>query len=411
MPTQTLPLFVVMLCWSLTASRSTTAADNAAANYLFAILEFDGQIPDHVMLATTDDPDGGFATRLSIAQASYLSQPSVASALHRFDEASANIDCDWGRYADATWSDAHINDRLHRLARIALLRARSHYEAGEWIDGNRDVERVQIMARYMTLQARPFEHQCFMIENMAIGTSAAYVQRFPHKALADLSSRHRRLGRFSPMAKMLTSEAERISDITRKYENGQFSRQQLLSCIAPYLSTKDEVVFVGLSTERAARYLRGLSAFIDDVSNVMDCEPFEAEQRITQIYDQYAKDNLLVAMGCGDYVGEFRENAQGVCRGFMFGAVVDRLREGQNEFSNIDDPYGETSLVFRRENVGFTLVSVLMHHSQIDLRFGLAGSGLKQNQPSQTEANHPMQPSGEIGRFEVEEQPSPPADR
>ncbi len=25
--------------------------------------------------------------------------------------------------------------------------------------------------------------------------------------------------------------------------------------------------------------------------------------------------------------------------------------------------------------------------------------------------NHPMQPSGEIGRFEVEDQPSPPADR
>ncbi len=26
-------------------------------------------------------------------------------------------------------------------------------------------------------------------------------------------------------------------------------------------------------------------------------------------------------------------------------------------------------------------------------------------------ANHPMQPSGEVGRFEVEDQPSPPADR
>jgi hypothetical protein len=25
--------------------------------------------------------------------------------------------------------------------------------------------------------------------------------------------------------------------------------------------------------------------------------------------------------------------------------------------------------------------------------------------------NHPMQPSGKIGRFEVEDQPSPPADR
>ncbi|WP_144060276.1 hypothetical protein [Rhodopirellula sallentina] len=26
-------------------------------------------------------------------------------------------------------------------------------------------------------------------------------------------------------------------------------------------------------------------------------------------------------------------------------------------------------------------------------------------------ANHPMQPSGEVGRFEVDDQPSPPADR
>ncbi len=28
-----------------------------------------------------------------------------------------------------------------------------------------------------------------------------------------------------------------------------------------------------------------------------------------------------------------------------------------------------------------------------------------------TAGNHPMQPSGEVGRFEVEDQPSPPADR
>tara|TARA_R110002073_G_scaffold234758_1_gene395966 strand:+ start:267 stop:623 length:357 start_codon:yes stop_codon:yes gene_type:complete len=30
---------------------------------------------------------------------------------------------------------------------------------------------------------------------------------------------------------------------------------------------------------------------------------------------------------------------------------------------------------------------------------------------SENAANHPMQPSGEVGRFEVDDQPSPPADR
>ncbi|WP_218933813.1 hypothetical protein [Rubripirellula lacrimiformis] len=29
----------------------------------------------------------------------------------------------------------------------------------------------------------------------------------------------------------------------------------------------------------------------------------------------------------------------------------------------------------------------------------------------ETAANHPMQPSGEVGRFEMDDQPSPPADR
>ena len=30
---------------------------------------------------------------------------------------------------------------------------------------------------------------------------------------------------------------------------------------------------------------------------------------------------------------------------------------------------------------------------------------------SELRQNHPMQPSGEVGRFEVDDQPSPPADR
>jgi hypothetical protein len=225
----------------------------------------------------------------------------------------------------------------------------------------------------MSLQARPFEHQCFMVENMATGTAAAYVLRFPDEALADLSERHRRLGTFSPMSRMLTSEADRIRVIAADYEGNRITLERLLSCVGPYLATDEDAEILRTSTQEAARELRRFSAFIDDVSRLMDLDRHQAEERIVQVFNRHAEISRLIAGLRELPVEKYRENAQGICRGIMFEAVINRLREGRRDFSGIDDPYGDEHLELRTEASGFTLVSNLVHHSRIRLRFGLAG--------------------------------------
>lgn len=351
------------------------ADDNAATNYLLALLELDLQLPDYVLSAAGDSPDYGFARRLSEEQISFLHQRAVVSALARFDEASAKQDCNWNRYATSSWSDAGINDRLHSLARVVLLRARAHYEKCEWIDGNRDVECVRMLARHMTLQARPFEHQCFMVENMATGTAAAYLLQFPDEALSDLSKRHLRLGRFSPKKQMLTDEAKRFRAAADDCESRRITVDQLLSYVRPYLATEEAAESLGkASRQELALQIRGLSGFMDELSTLMDGDQHEAEEKIAQLYNRYAKSNPISGARGEPPVEDYRENAQGICRGLMFGAVIDCLREGRKDFSNIDDPYSQGSLEFRSEKAGFTLVSELTYSNRINFRVGLAGS-------------------------------------
>lgn len=400
----TVPRSINFILCTFLACTNSVVADEAASNYLFAALELDGPVPVYVDSATTDDPDTGFATLLSDKQVSYLEQRSVASALNRFDDATSCSECVWSRYSHSSWSSARLNDRLHQLARVALLRARIHYEAGQWIEGNRSVERVRVMARHMTLQARPFEHQCFMIENMANGTAAAYILQLPQDALADLLERHRRLGVFSPKSAMLKAEADRIRLLAKDFESGQVAVDKLLEFVDPHLTSTEFAQRVRRnSREDAADELRGLAAFLSDHSQLMELEHDDAEHQIAKAYRRHSKSCRLVADFAEPWFGDYRENAQGICRGIMFGAVVNQLQNAQPDFTNIEDPYGSKSLQFQKNESGFTLVSELQHHSQIKFQFGLAG-------PNWT-ANQPMQPSGEVGRFEMDDQPSPPADR
>ncbi len=391
-----------VLCVLFLSFRSV-AADEAAVNYLFAALEINGPVPTYVDSATTDDPEMGFATVLSEVQISYLEKDRVRSALDRLGHAASFSECDWSRYSRSSWSSAGLNDRLHNLARIALLRARLHYEEGRWIEGNLDVERVRVMARHMTLQARPFEHHCFMIENMASGTAAAYILRLPPPALADLLERHHRLKAFSPKGAMLASEANRIRTLAKDFENGEVTGGELLEFVDPYLVDNEFAQRVHKhSREDTAVELLGLADFLSAHSQLMELEHGNAELQIAITHRRHSETCRLVADFAEPWFGDYRENSQGICRGYMLGSVVKQLQTGRENFATIEDTYGSGFLAFQSNEVGFTLVSHLRHHSQIDFRFGLAGHAT---------ANNPMQPRGEVGRFEVDDQPSPPVDR
>jgi len=74
------------------------------------------------------------------------------------------------------------------------------------------------------------------------------------------------------------------------------------------------------------------------------------------------------------HIGEFhRENAQGVCRGIFFRAVVKQMISGNHEFSTISDPFGNGHASHHVTGGQHVLVSVLTNHRRIDFQFGLAG--------------------------------------
>lgn len=346
--------------------------DTAAAQYLLAILEID-RVPEFVDSATTNSFVHGFAQKLSAEQLAYLNQPLVQSALKRFDNASIQPRCKWHRYETDTWSDGHLNNRLHQLSRVVMLRARANYERENWNEGNRDVEYVRILARRMTQQARFFEHQCFMIENMAIGTAAAYLFQLPKSALVDLAERTRRIGVFTPMSDMLISESARLKLVARNFKNGNLDASAIGKCVSPYLNMAEQHSFGLLATQDAVEEIVGLAEFLGEFSNVMQYTEAGAQENASKMFAKYSPNSSLVTAFGKPPMGEYRENAQGVCRGKIFSAVVDILLRGGDDFSIIPDPFGSQSLKLRDSKHGVLLVSELIHHSNIDFQFGHAG--------------------------------------
>ena len=366
-------MLATLICFLATIATASPVHgdDNAAVQYMLAILEID-RVPEFVDSATTDSPVHGFPQKLSAEQLSYLNQPSIQSALERFDNASIEPRCVWHRYETNSWTDGNLNNRLHQLSRVVLLRARANYERGDWSEGNRDVEYVRTLARRMTQQARFYEHQCFMIENMAIGTAAAYLLQLPKDALTDLSKRSQRIGVFSPMSAMFISEATRLRRAAAGLDSGSVGKPTIDTYVSPYLNTAEQQLFGLLDKQEAAQKILGLTEFLKDFSDVMQQNEAEAQQSASKLFARHSLSNSLVSALGKPMMGEYRENAQGICRGRMFVAVVDILLAGSDDFSGIPDPYGSGSLKLRDGKHGIVLVSELTHHSSIDLQFGHA---------------------------------------
>lgn len=368
-------LSCIMICVALVMSMPTArAAENAATNYLLAIIELSQlRLPDEVLDATTDSAKFGFSTKISDRQETFIRQKSTVSILARFDQASIQEECDWGRYTSASWADAEITNKFHSLARVVLLRARIRYESHQWIEGNQDIEHVRLLARRMAQQARPWEHQCFMIENMAMHTAAAYLIQSPNAALEDLSQQNAKLGSFAPKEAMLKAEAERLSTCAKQLRSGQIPAQQLMIYLAPYLDGDQLIQSLQSSKpDELAGQVLGLADYLDELSKLMEGDLQVSMLKIDQLHQKYDLVNRIVVSQKVVAKESFLENAQGICRGKMFDAVIDRLRKGSHDFATIPDPYGKSNLRFQQETLGFTLISELRYFNHIDMQFGLA---------------------------------------
>lgn len=350
--------------------------DNAAIDYFYAASELQAALPDHVALATTDNPLHGFGRPLTKEHLVFVRRKETVSALARFDRATSILSCSWGRYGTPHWSDAGLNDRLHRVARVALLRARLRYESGSWEAGNQEVERVRVLARHLALQARPYEHQLFMIENMATGTAAAYLLQMPHSALADLAERDRRVGLLNPMSQMMDREAARIRELADLTKAGSVALEYLVECVSPYIESIPGRAPFGGDPAEAITQAQNLATLLDKLSPLVDSrDVVSTERRIRELCAQHAPNDQAAAAAFDWASYEYRENSQAICRSLIFRSVADELQHASTDLTTLVDPYGDGELELHETEAGVILYSDLIHSSRIDFRLGMAGGG------------------------------------
>lgn len=100
----------------------------------------------------------------------------------------------------------------------------------------------------------------------------------------------------------------------------------------------------------------------------------QAQADLAKLCEQRSSFSSLFSIDYDYLSGEWKENAQGYCRGTMFRSIVARILSGDNDFSTIDDPFGEDCAEFRVSGKQNELISDLVYTSKIYFWFGSAGS-------------------------------------
>ena len=366
-------LAIVVILGAVIALPGNAREDqNAAIQYLLAVFANGFSVPAYVDSATTVDPLLGFLALLTLEQNDFLQREATVTALARFDKASSLIVCEWGRFEADSWEFGARNPifGLHQLSRTVMLRARRHYERGDWIQGNRDVENTLLLVRRMVSLCRPHEHQLFMIENIANGTAAANLLNIPPDGLADLSFRLDRVGVFFPMKQMMHDESKRLSKIEKLALNSKMDRAEIMSRLIPYFADRDmQTTFEILSPTDQSNAVLGIAEMLSRSSNAISIDLKRADEEFVKICDQALPSSRYFSIDQDYFKTELRENAQAFCRGTIFRSVIARLIAGDADFSTIDDPFGDDHLLLLTNGTQKKLVSKLRHDSQIDFTF------------------------------------------
>lgn len=367
-----------MLFVALSSVPKVAAGDeNAAIQYYLAIFSNGLTVPAFVDSATTDSPEYGFSVPLKKNQTDFLNLDSTLAALARFDRASECQVCDWGRFS-TTFSELHSQNPivgLQQLTRTVMLRARQRYQDGEWKLANRDVENALKLARRMVSLCRPYEHQPYMIENIANGTAAAYLLRLPPEGIDDLSIRLKEVGVFSPMELLLQKESTRLKTALEMNPDSKNRSAKIESLLAPYFTGQDgAIAFRSLKPDQQNALLVELSNLLKMASKSMNHDIRQAETGFDALGKHVDSVSFYFAIDVTYLQGELRENAQGICRGTLLRSVVEKLSSKQKNFSEIDDPFGNGNIKLSAHGTRHVLVSELIHHGRIDFSFGDAGN-------------------------------------
>ncbi len=355
------------------ASYAGDASENAALHYwpAFAICPLE---TSEISAATTDDQKLGFKVPVGPRLARHF-QGRGADALACLHRGAALSNCEWGTNLRKYGPLATVvhGEMAHRLARIALLRARWRFEHSDWDGGIDDVIATMILGRHIG-RDKLCQNVFFgcQLDGMATGTLAVYLPGMPREALEGLSLKLDGLPPRTSMHDVFLYHANAVDWAVEHF--AQAEKEGKLVELLVSLSSKEDarkMLSLAKNAEGLTRMAEAGRPLVRQLAEATSLDPRAYDRLYQERFAPALEANPVAAMlGCW-YDLARDEVATADCRVEFIRAAIDILRRGPSALAGHTDPYGDGPFEYRTFDGGFELTSKLVYFSPIRMDIGL----------------------------------------
>jgi hypothetical protein len=355
-------------------------SENAALQYWLAF----GLIPDlrrnaSIWKASSDDAEFGFAVPVSAELAACLDEQCTQALVHLHRGTRLSC-CDWGTdlRLDGLKLRAPFDQKCWDLARVALLRARWSFEHGDWDGGIDNVIATMRLARHLSRDKLWHSiHFGCMIEGMATGTSAVYLQNMPMPALDELQKSLASLPPFTSMREAILYSENAIDWALDEFKKANTEEQlrETLNSIAHSADFARDVFDRVHNRDGLVQMADECRGLIQMFADAMSLPPSTYERRYAAQFEPMLRKNPLADLLGVWYQMARHEEATAHCRLMLLRAAIDVVERGIEALSVHHDPYGDGPFVYAPFDGGFELLSGLLYGGRrVRMQIGLRRS-------------------------------------
>ena len=306
---------------------------------------------------------------------------SSANALQYMHRGTKVDACDWGiAYDLGPYAMLPHLSKSRDLARIALLRARLSFNAGENQAAMDDIIATVRLGRHSAQEGVIILISILVnygIEAQIVDTTAEFLPKMKKAEIQSLRNRLRDIPKPSSMSEAILGERELF--LTWLIDAaGKESAQQKLVELAGSVDDGLKKKVSAASAQQLVRWARDLNDVYEAGSRLMKLSPDEAlaaEKKLLAPLQAPESANPLGMMFLPSFGSARRAEAHYLTRQALLQAAFDVQLSGSSALSRPEnrDPFGDGPFRYQKTDSGFELVSDYVHQkSPVTLRIGAA---------------------------------------
>jgi hypothetical protein len=293
--------------------------------------------------------------------------------------AGARMDrCDWG--IDFTPGPAtlmpHLNE-AHRLARLALLRARYRFEQARWQPGVEDTLATMELARDVGVTPVLI---CLLVQyrmdDMAGELTARHLNRFDRATLDLLAGRLDELPARDILRWVWAQESTyfvdwtiaRLAEIEKEVGGDRAKWEERVLALPLFLKEDaDKLRAMGVPPPDGFRSLLGsVKTFLAEMGPATDLPAAEQDARLAELYKPFEAEPVARQFLIPSQEKIFQTRRRWQARRAMLTAAVGVVREGADALKQerYADPFGKGPFEYRKTGGGFELQSRLTYEGK-----------------------------------------------